>query len=89
MSHTSTGHTHAAHPVMKFVAPLISLGATWAADQVLSSVYRQVTGHAPPSPEDRSVSFGRALTGTVATATTAAVISMVINRYSSRVVPDA
>lgn len=89
MSDTSTGHTHAAHPVMKIAAPLIALGATWAADQVLSSIYRRVTGHAPPSPEDRSVSFGRALTWTVATSTTAAVISLVINRYSARVMPDA
>lgn len=89
MSDTSATHTHAAHPVFKVAAPLIALGATWAADQALSAVYRKVTGNPPPSPEDRNVSFGRALAWTVATATTAAVVSMVIYRYSARRMPDA
>jgi hypothetical protein len=86
---TDTTHTHAAHPMMKFAAPLVALGATWASEQALSVVYRKVTGHEPPATDDRSVSFSRALAWTVATATTAAVVSMVIYRYSSRVVPDA
>ena len=83
------GHTHSAHPVLRMTAPLVALGATWAVSKALNAVYRGVTGQEPPVAEDRNVSFGRVLTWTVVTATTAAVIQMVIYRAAAQALPDS
>jgi len=77
-----------AHPVLKIAAPFVVLAATWAADRALSAGYSAVTGKKPPNVDDRAVSFARALTWTLATATTAAVIQLVIYRAASKGIPD-
>ncbi len=85
----SAVHVHPAHPVLRMTAPLVALGASWAASKALAAAYRSVTGQEPPVPEDRGVSFARVLTWTVLTATTGAVIQMVVYRAASRVLPDS
>lgn len=77
-----------AHPVLKIAAPFVVLAATWAADRALSAGYSAVTGKKPPNVDDRAVSFARALTWTLATATTAAVIQLVIYRAAAKGIPD-
>jgi hypothetical protein len=77
----------AAHPVLKIAAPFVVLAATWAADRALSAAYSAVTGNKPPDVDDRNVSFRRALTWTLATATTAAVVQLVIYRAAAKAVP--
>jgi len=84
-----TNHGHPAHPVLRMTAPLVALGASWVASKALTVAYRSITGDEPPAPEDRGVSFARVLTWTVITATTGAVIQMVVYRAASRVLPDS
>lgn len=71
------------HPALKVAAPLIVIAATWASNKAIAMGYSAITGKEPPNPDDRRVSLGRALAWTVATATTAAVIQMVIYRAVS------
>ena len=82
-------HVHPAHPVLRMTAPLVALGASWAASKALTAAYRSVTGQEPPVPEDRAVSCARVLTWTVLTATTGAVIQLVVYRAAGRVLPDS
>jgi hypothetical protein len=86
---TEAAHVHPAHPVLRMTAPLVALGASWAASKALAAAYRSVTGQEPPVPEDRAVSFARVLTWTVLTATTGAVIQLVVYRAAGRVLPDS
>ncbi len=69
--------------MLKVAAPLIVIAATWATKKTLNLGYSALTGNEPPNPDDRRVSFGRALTWTIATAATAAVVQMVIYRAVS------
>lgn len=80
---------HSAHPMLKLAAPLVVIAATWATEKVLAAGYAAVTGNKPPNADDRGVSFGRALAWTIATATTAAVVQVVIYRAAAKTVPDA
>ena len=77
-----------ARPVLKIAAPFIVLAATWAADRALTAGYSAITGKKPPNPDDRAVTFPRALAWTLATAPTAAVIQLVIYRAAAKAVPD-
>jgi ABC-type Fe3+ transport system permease subunit len=74
---------HRSHPALKVAAPLIVIAATWASNKAIAMGYSAITGKEPPNPDDRRVSLARALTWTIATATTAAVIQMVIYRAVS------
>jgi hypothetical protein len=87
MSETPETRTKSAHPVLKVAAPFVVLAATWAADRALSAGYSAITGRKPPNADDRAVSFSRALLWTLATATTGAVIQLVIYRAASKAVP--
>ena len=78
-----------AHPVLKVAAPFVVLAATWAADRALTASYSAITGRKPPNADDSSVSFSKALAWTLATATTAAVIQLVIYRAASKAVPES
>ena len=83
MSETATEHHHQTHPALKIAAPFIVFAATWASNKALTVAYSAITGKEPPNPDDRRVSLGRALTWTIATAATAAVVQMVIYRAVS------
>jgi hypothetical protein len=84
----SDQHMHSVHPMLKIAAPLVVIAATWATEKVLAAGYTALTGSKPPSADDRRVSFARALTWTVATATAAAVVQVVIYRAAAKTVPD-
>lgn len=88
MSDTAPGQQHTPHPMLKVAAPLIVIAATWATRKTLTLGYSALTGKQPPNPDDRRVSFGRALTWTIATAATAAVVQMVIYRAVSSLDDD-
>lgn len=88
MSQTPESKMKSAHPVLKIAAPFVVLAATWAADRALSAGYTAVTGKQPPNADDRAVSFSRALAWTLATATTGAVIQLVIYRAASKSDPE-
>jgi hypothetical protein len=88
MSQTPEPRMKSAHPVLKIAAPFVVLAATWAADRALTAGYSAVTGKKPPNPDDRAVSFSRALAWTLATATTAAVIQLVIYRAAAKATPE-
>jgi ABC-type Fe3+ transport system permease subunit len=74
--------------MLKVAAPLIVIAASWATRKTLNLGYSTLTGKEPPNPDDRRVSFGRALAWTIATATTAAVVQMVIYRAVSSLDDD-
>lgn len=88
MSENAPQHAHSTHPALKVAAPFIVLAATWASNKALTMAYSAVTGKEPPNPDDRRVSLGRALTWTVATAATAAIVQMVIYRAVSSTTDD-
>lgn len=87
-SDAAGSESHSAHPLLKIAAPLIALAATWAAEKVLATGYSALTGSKPPHAEDRGVSLARALAWSVATATTAAVVQVIIYRAAARTDPD-
>ena len=87
MSETPETRTKSAHPVLKVAAPFVAFAATWAVDRALSDAYSAITGRETPDVNDRAVSFPRALVWTIATATTGAVIQLVIYRAASDSVP--
>lgn len=80
MSDSSPQAPHDRHAALKVAAPLIAFGATWVSRKALIMGYSAITGSEPPNPEDRRVTFARALTWTLATAATAAVVQMIIYR---------
>lgn len=82
-------HAHRAHPVFHIAAPLVALAATWVARKALNSAYKKSTGHEAPVSDDPSVTFAKALAWTIVTASTAAVIEMVIYRTASKMTPRA
>ena len=88
MSETPETRMKSAHPVLKVAAPFVVLAATWAADRALTAGYTAMTGKKPPNADDRAVKFSSALAWTLATATTAAVIQLVIYRAASKATPE-
>lgn len=67
------------------VAGIAAMGVSMAARPVLNAVYKGITGHQPPRAEDPSVPFGRALAWTLFSATTGAVLELVVQRVSRRI----
>ena len=88
MSSTPEPKMKSARPILKVAAPFVVLAATWAADRALSAGYTAMTGKKPPNADDRAVKFSSALAWTLATATTAAVIQLVIYRAASKATPE-
>jgi hypothetical protein len=84
MSESSEKRMQSAHPVLKVAAPFVVLVATWAVDRALTAGYSAITGRTPPSTDDSSVSFSKALVWTLATSSTAAVIQLVIYRAAAK-----
>lgn len=89
MSSTPEPKMKSARPVLRVAAPFVVLAATWAADRALTAGYTAMTGKKPPNADDRAVKFSSALAWTLATATTAAVIQLVIYRAASKATPEA
>lgn len=66
------------------IAGIAAVGVGMAARPVLKSLYRQVTGRAAPDADDPRVPFGRALGWTLLSATTGAIIELVVQRTARR-----
>lgn len=71
--------------VVGAVAGIAAMGISMAARPVLNAVYRQVTGHHPPRAEDPGVPFAKALVWTVVSATTGAVLELIVQRATRRI----
>lgn len=67
------------------VAGIAAMGVSMAARPALNSIYRGITGHEPPRAEDPKVPFRRALMWTLFSATTGAVLELVVQRVSRRI----
>ena len=69
-------------PVLHLSAPLVTLGAVWAARRGMSLAYERATGRTPPAPRSPATSWGKALAWAAVTATTAAVIEVTVHRLA-------
>jgi len=72
------------NPMVHVIAPLVAFGATMLVRKVLSSGYRMVTGTDAPDTRDPQVKFTRALTWTIITAATAAVVEVEVYRFVNK-----
>lgn len=70
--------------VVAAVAGIAAVGVSMAARPVLNALYRHMTGHQPPRAEDPLVPFGRALAWTIVSATTGAVLEMIVQRTTRK-----
>lgn len=71
--------------VVGAVAGIAAMGISMAARPVLNAVYRQITGNQPPRAEDPGVPFAKALVWTVVSATTGAVLELIVQRATRRI----
>ena len=72
------------NPMVHVIAPLVAFGATLLVRKVLTSGYRMVTGTDAPDTRDPQVKFTRALTWTIITAATAAVVEVEVYRFVNK-----
>jgi len=67
----------------KVLAPIIVVGATWAARRTLATGYKLAFGHEPPSVEDAESTLLAAVAWAVTTAALIAVVDVLVNRALS------
>lgn len=72
------------NPMVHVIAPIVAFGATMLVRKVLTTGYRLVTGSEAPDTHDPQVKFTRALTWTIITAATAAVVEVEVYRFVNR-----
>jgi len=72
------------NPMTHVIAPIVAFGATMLVRKVLQSGYRMVTGTDAPDTHDPQVKFTRALTWTIITAATAAVVEVEVYRFLNK-----
>lgn len=72
------------HPLLHLLAPLVAAGAVWAARQAINRGYERFSGRQAPSPGDAQTSWRRAIAWTAVTASTAAVIEVVVRRVANQ-----
>lgn len=70
--------------VIKIVAPLAEIAATWGVRKLLDSAYRRSTGSEPPRATDRTVPLRQVLMWAAVSAAVLAVVHVVIDRASSQ-----
>lgn len=68
---------------MKVLAPFLALGAAWAVQKALETVYVKVTGTRPPHAGDPDASMRRILMWAAATAAAVAVVNVAIDRATA------
>ena len=66
------------------IAGIAAMGVSMAARPVLNATYRRITGHTPPRADDLRVPFRKALVWTIVSATTGAVLELVVQRTARR-----
>ncbi|MFM8155011.1 MAG: DUF4235 domain-containing protein [Actinomycetes bacterium] len=72
------------NPMVHVIAPIVAFGATMLVRKVLQTGYRLVTGSDAPDTRDPQVKFTRALTWTIITAATAAVVEVEVYRFVNK-----
>lgn len=66
------------------LAPIVSLGATWAVRKSLKAGYERKTGEQPPGSEDLATPLATVLLWAGITALTTALIDVLIQRGAAR-----
>ncbi|MFI0433855.1 MAG: DUF4235 domain-containing protein [Candidatus Nanopelagicales bacterium] len=66
------------------IAPIVSLGATWAVRKSLKAGYEKKTGSRPPGGDDLSTPIATVLLWAGITALTTALIDVLIQRGAAR-----
>jgi hypothetical protein len=74
---------HRLHPVVHWLAPVVTVAIVWAAREGITVVYTRVSGRAAPVPSDPRTSWKRALAWTAVTTTTAALIEVSVRRLAN------
>ena len=72
------------NPMVHVIAPIVAFGATMLARKVLTTGYRLLTHADAPDARDPQVKFSRALTWTIITAATAAVVEVEVYRIVNK-----
>ncbi len=67
------------------VAPLATMGLTWAARKSMTRAYASGTGHEPPAADDREVPLRNVILWAVASAVVMATIDVMVNRTAARI----
>jgi hypothetical protein len=78
----TTPHRNSA--AMHLITPVVAMGATMLMRKALNAGYRRVTGSAPPSATDTSITFRRAMFWAITTAATAAIVEVAIYRLMDK-----
>jgi hypothetical protein len=74
---------HRMHPVVHWLAPVVTIAGVWVAKEGITRIYVRVTGRAAPVPSDPRTSWKRALAWTAVTTTAAALIEVSIRRLAN------
>jgi hypothetical protein len=74
--------------MIKIIAPVAAIGATWLVRKVLDSGYKAATGKQPPHASDPGQSMTRIILWAATTAAAIAVVNVVIDRLSAPHVAD-
>ncbi len=73
------------NPLVHVIAPILAIGATMLVRKWMNSGYKRVAKGPVPTPGDPSISFGRALVWSAATAAAAAVVEVAVYRIANHV----
>lgn len=74
---------HHVHPLMHWLAPVVTIASVWAAKEAITFAYTRVSGRAAPVPSDPRTSWKRALAWTAVTTTSAALIEVSVRRLAN------
>ena len=74
--------------MVKIIAPVAAIGATWLVRKVLDSGYKAATGKQPPHASDPGQSMMRIILWAATSAAAIAVVNVVIDRLSAPHVAD-
>ncbi len=69
--------------LLKYAAPVIAIGATWAVKKIMDKSYQRFTGSPPPRASDRDSGMVRILLWATATAAAIAIVDVVITRIAA------
>jgi hypothetical protein len=71
------------HPMMRWLGPVVTIAAVWAAREGITIIYTRVAGRPAPVPSDPRTSWKRAFAWTAVTTTTAALIEVTVRRFAN------
>jgi hypothetical protein len=74
---------HRMHPVVHWLAPVVTIAGVWVAKEGITRIYVRVTGREAPVPSDPRTSWKRALAWTAVTTTAAALIEVSVRRLAN------